>query len=128
MSTVANIAEQLIAVKREEGSIARKRKALEDELLSLLSVPDDLEGTMSAEQDGYAVKIVGRINRRVDGVLLQQVAAEHGLSDHLSSLFRWKPEINMAVWKATSPEITSPLSDAIVAKPGRPSFTVTQEQ
>ena len=57
---------------------------------------------------------------------LQELAAEAGLTDHLSSLFRWKPEINMEAWKNASYEITIPLSGAITAKPGRPSFSITQ--
>jgi hypothetical protein len=55
---------------------------------------------------------------------VQELAAEHGLTDHLSTLFRWKPEINMAIWKASDERITRPLAGAITAKPGRPSFTI----
>jgi hypothetical protein len=61
----------------------------------------------------------------VDSEKLQELAAEAGLTDHLSTLFRWKPEIEMKAWKATDPSITSALADAITVTPGRPSFTIT---
>jgi hypothetical protein len=70
--------------------------------------------------------VEGRINRKVDADKLQAIAAEAGLTEHLSSLFRWKPEIAMSAWKAASPNITTPLLDAITATPGRPSFTITE--
>ena len=71
-----------------------------------------------------AREVVGRIDRKVDADKVQELAAEHGLTDHLSTLFRWKPEINMAIWKAADESITKPLAAAITAKPGRPSFTI----
>jgi hypothetical protein len=55
----------------------------------------------------------------------QELAAEHGLTEHLARLFRWTPEINMALWKAADETITRPLADAIMAKAGRPSFKIT---
>ena len=55
---------------------------------------------------------------------VQELAAEHGLTDHLSTLFRWKPELNMAIWKSSNESITRALAPAITAKPGRPSFTI----
>jgi hypothetical protein len=84
-----------------------------------------LEGSSYFEDEGFHIKIEGRINRRVNADKLQELAAENGLSEHLASLFRWKPEINAIAWKAAKPEITKPLLDAITATPGRPSFTIT---
>jgi hypothetical protein len=90
-------------------------------------VAETLEGTLNFDADTYKVKIEGRINRKINADKLQELAAENGLSDHLASLFRWKPEINAFAWKAAKPEITTPLLDAITATPGRPSFTITKE-
>jgi hypothetical protein len=64
------------------------------------------------------VKIAGRIDRKVDSDKLQELAAEHGLTDHLSRLFRWKPEISMALWKAADESITQPLAPVL----SRPSL------
>jgi hypothetical protein len=53
------------------------------------------------------------------------LAAEAGLSDHLGSLFRWKPEINATAWKQADNSITNPLLGAITSTPGRTSFSIT---
>jgi hypothetical protein len=65
------------------------------------------------------------MNRKVDADKLQELAAEHGLSEHLGSLFRWSADINAAAWKAAAPTITAPLLGAITTTPGRPSFSIT---
>jgi hypothetical protein len=93
-------------------------------MVKLLAMSENFEGTETAEPQGFVVKISGRIDRKVDGDKVQELAAEFGLTEHLAKLFRWKPEINMAVWKATDEAITKPLAGAITAKPGRPSFKI----
>lgn len=114
----------LIAKQNESDATARRR-SIEDDMARLAAVPSDLDGTAGLEAGAYTIKIVGRIDRKVDSDRLQEIAAEHGLTDHLGSLFRWKPEINASAWKAADPEIIRPLADAITAKPGRPSFKIT---
>jgi hypothetical protein len=101
---------------------------VEDQIRALAGIPDDLESTATLESDHYVVKIAGRIDRKVDSDKLQELAAEAGLSAHLGSLFRWKPEINMSAWKAADESITRPLAGAITAKPGRPSFKITPKE
>lgn len=128
MNNLSELSKAWLAAKQAEADATEQRRKIEDQLRSLIGVAENLEGTETAEPDGYTIKVVGRISRRVDGDKLQEIAAEHGLSDHLSSLFRWKPEINMAVWKAADNSITGPLAGAITAKPGRPSFTITPKE
>lgn len=101
------------------------RRKIEDRMKSLIGIADNLEGTETAMPDGFIIKAVGRIDRKVNSDMLQDLAAEYGLLDHLSSLFRWKPEINMTAWKAADEAITRPLAAAITAKPGRPSFSIS---
>ena len=108
----------------EEHAVVERRK-IEDLMVKLLAMSENFEGTETAEPQGFVVKISGRIDRKVDGDKVQELAAEFGLTEHLAKLFRWKPEINMAVWKATDEAITKPLAGAITAKPGRPSFKIT---
>ncbi len=111
--------------KAEEGNATTERRKIEDKIVKLLALAENFEGTETAEPDGFVVKIAGRIDRKVDSDKLQELAAEHGLTDHLARLFRWTPEINMALWKAADETITRPLADAITAKAGRPSFKIT---
>lgn len=114
-----------MVAKRDEANAIEKRRLIEDRIKSLAGIAETLDGTETVAPDGYTIKIVGRIDRKVDADKLQELAAEAGLSDHLSSLFRWKPEVNMAAWRAADESITAPLAGAITAKPGRPSFSIT---
>ena len=117
-----------LAAKEAEKEATEDRRKLEDRMKSLIGVAENMEGTETADPDNVTIKIVGRIDRKVDGDKVQELATEYGLTEHLASLFRWKPEINMAVWKATDESITKPLAAAITAKPGRPSFTITRKE
>ena len=117
-----------IEAKAREAKATKERRDIEDKLKSLIGIPDNLDGTTTASPDGFVVKVTGRINRKVNGDKLQEIAAEYGLTEHLSSLFRWKPEINMTAWKATDAAITTPLLKAITSEPGRPSFSITIEE
>ena len=111
----------------EEHAVVERRK-IEDLMVKLLAMSENFEGTETAEPQGFVVKISGRIDRKVDGDKVQELAAEFGLTDHLAKLFRWKPEINMAIWKAADESITKPLAAAITAKPGRPSFKIIPKE
>lgn len=121
------IYQQWIDAKAEEAEATSKRRILEDQMVALLNVPSNLDKTANFEADGYKVKIEGRINRKINSDKLQEIAIENGLMAHLECLFRWKPEINAAVWKSTDPSITTPLLDAITSTPGRPSFTIIKK-
>jgi hypothetical protein len=122
-----SIYQQWLDAKAAETAAIKTRRDLEDAMVKTFNVAETLEGTLNFDADTFKVKIEGRINRKINADKLQELAAENGLSDHLASLFRWKPEINAFAWKAAKPEITTPLLDAITATPGRPSFTITKE-
>ena len=120
--------QQWLDAKQMEAHAIQARRAVEDQLVKKFKVPDDLDGTTTEIDGGYKIKIDGRINRKINSDKLQELAIEHGLTEHLSSLFRWKPEIAMTAWKAADKTITTPLLDAITATPGRPSFTITLKE
>jgi hypothetical protein len=124
MKTMEQMAAEWLEAKEAERVAVEKRRDLEDSMRKVASIRDDTEGTETLALEGFRVKVVGRIDRKVDADKVQELAAEHGLTDHLSTLFRWKPEINMAIWKAADESISKPLAAAITAKPGRPSFTI----
>lgn len=114
--------------KQAEERAQSERRHVEDQIRASAGLPDDLDGTRSIEAEGYIVKVTGRIDRKVDADKLQELAAEAGLTQHLGSLFRWKPDINMSVWKNSDESITRPLAGAITAKPGRPSFKIEPKE
>ena len=96
-------------------------------MVAAMKIKADAEGTVKQEAGPWEVKVVTRFNRKIDADLAQEIAAENGYTDHLASLFRWKPEINAAAWKAANPEITRALTRAITTTPGRPSFSIEQK-
>lgn len=116
-----------LRAKELERQATEERRKIEDEMLSLIGIPETLEGTENANTGAYKIKIVGRMNRKVDADKLHEIAVENGLEAHLQNLFRWKPEINAKAWAAADQSITNPLLDAITTTPGRASFTITKE-
>ncbi len=114
-----------LELKHQEETAVVERRFIEDKMTSLMNIKESLDGSETKEIDGLVIKITGRIDRKVNAALAQEIAAENGLTEHLSSLFRWNPAINMAVWKKCSPEITEVLLGAITSKPGRPSYKIT---
>jgi hypothetical protein len=124
MSDLKTLSAEWMQHKAAEEHAVVERRKIEDLMVKLLAMSENFEGTETAEPQGFVVKISGRIDRKVDGDKVQELAAEFGLTEHLAKLFRWKPEINMAIWKATDEAITKPLAGAITAKPGRPSFKI----
>ena len=129
MNELDELARQWSDAKKDEAIAVAKRRTIEDRLVELLEIPETKEGTTSSTtEQGYAIKVVGRLNRKIDTDRLQELAAEHGLSEHLSSLFRWSADVNAAAWKAAAQTITAPLTGAITTTPGRPSFTITRKE
>ena len=119
--------QQWLDAKAAEKKAVADRRSIEDQIIKAFNIPKDLSNTKNVEADGYKIKIVGRLDRKVNSAKLQDLAAEYGLTDHLSSLFRWSPEVNVSAWDSADPRITAPLLDAITTSNGRPSFTITKE-
>ena len=127
MST-AELCSDWIECKATEKAATDHRREIEDELTRRLEIAETLDGTQRPEVDGYTVKVTGRIDRKVDAEKVQELAAEHDLTDELSRLFRWKPEININMWKSYPETTTKLLAPAITAKPSRPSFTIETKE
>lgn len=119
--------QQWIEAKEREREAIEDRRAIENALIKELQINEALDGTENFERGEYKIKVVGRMSKKVDTDKLQELAAECGLSEHLSALFRWKAEINAKTWNAASPNITEPLLGAITTTPSRPSFSITKE-
>ena len=126
--TDTTIYAQWMEAKAEEAEAIRKRRVLEDEFFTQLGLDTQHEGSKTHHMEGYHVKVTQRHNKKIDAEQLQEIANEHGLGDHLSTLFVWKPQINKKVWDAANEEITRPLAEAITVQAGRPSFSITKEE
>lgn len=118
------LAEAWMQAKEDERGATERRREIEDQIRALANIADDSEGVQNVDAGAWKVKVTCRLDRKVDSDKLQDIAAEHGLSDHLSTLFRWKPEINAKAWDRADPAITTALAGAITTKPGRPSFAI----
>lgn len=115
---------QWLDAKRKEDEAREHRRLVEDELIKLLGITQDGEGSQTIDEGEHKVRVTKRMNRKIDADKLQEIAIENGVHDHLGDLFRWKPEINKKAWDAASDEVTRPLLDAITTTPGRPSFSI----
>jgi hypothetical protein len=129
MNDISTLSAEWLNLKEAERLATERRREVEDLLLSRIGIPEALDGTETVTTpEGYLIKIVGRMNRKIDAELVQELAAENGLTEHLSTLLRWKPEVNQSAWKAANESITRALSGAITTTPGRPSFSITTKE
>jgi hypothetical protein len=123
-----NLYQRWLEAKKMEALAVLERRQLEDQMAEAFALPKDLDGTVNHQVDGYKIKMEGRINKKIDADKLQMLAAEAGLSEHLSALFRWRPELNTVQWKSCSEEIKQVLSGAITSTPGRPTFSISKTE
>jgi hypothetical protein len=128
MTEMQTLSELWLAAKEAERVAVEERRKIEDRLSSLFGVPEAFEGTAATRLGGYVIKVVGRMNRKVDADKAQEIAAEHGIEAHLATIFRWKPEIDTKAWKSAPDSVTTPLLAAITTTPSRPSYTITRKE
>lgn len=126
--TIESLAAEWEDAKDEERRATARRREAEDKLAEAMKLARNLEGTVKEITTLYEIKVAGRLDHKIDSAKLQALAEEAGLTEHLSSLFRWKPELNMTAWKAAHESITGPLLDAITTTASRPSFSITRKE
>ena len=123
------LAAKWATAKAEETEAVARRREIEDRISELLELDAAKEGTSTAKtEQGWVIKTTSRLNRKVDADRLQELAQEHGLTEHLSKLFRWSAEISMTAWKSAADNITRPLLGAIETKPGRPTYSISKKE
>ena len=127
MMPLQKLSVEWLEAKEAERDATERRRLIEDEMVRLIGVEQTDEHTRKVEADPFTIKIACRINRKVDGDMAQEIAAEHDMQDHLALLFRWKPELSMTAWNGVGDNVKQVFSRAITATPGRPSFTITSE-
>ena len=125
---IDKLCQEWIDAKMHERSVIARRRAIEDNLIEALRINDKSEGTRKIESSGYNIAVEFKVNRKVDGKKLIEVAASNGIgNDILQQIFRWKPEINMRDWKSADRSIILALSNAVTTSEARPSVTITKE-
>jgi len=127
MMPLQKLSVEWLEAKEAERDATERRRLIEDEMVRLIGVEHTDEHTRKVEANPFTIKIACRINRKVDGDLAQEIAAEHDMQDHLALLFRWKPELSKTAWDGVGDNVKQVFSRAITSTPGRPSFTITND-
>ena len=128
MTDLEHLSTYWLEYKEQERVAIENRRIVEDAMKSIIGIQDNLDGTQTEEKNRYIIKVVGRIDRKVDADKVQELAAEHGLTAHLASLFRWKPEINLKAWKDAEPTVTDKLAQAVTTTPGKIGIKIEEEE
>lgn len=123
-----NLYQQWMEAKAAETDMTARRRALEDEMTKSLQITEDWEGSYTLKDGGFKINVKRAFTRKVDDKRLTAIANEFGLQEYLSTLFRWKPEINLKAWKDTEPSVTDKLAQAVTTTPGRVSFKIEEEE
>lgn len=82
------LAEAWMQAKEDERAATERRREIEDQIRALANIADDSEGVQNVDAGAWKVKVTCRLDRKVDSDKVQELAAENGLSDHLSTLCR----------------------------------------
>lgn len=127
MMPLQKLSVEWLEAKEAERDATERRRLIEDEMVRLIGIEQTDEHTRKVEANPFTIKIACRINRKVDGDMAQEIAAENDMQDHLGLLFRWKPELSMTAWNGVGDNVKQVFARAITATPGRPSFTITSE-
>lgn len=125
---IDKLCQEWLDAKMHERAVTARRREVEDQLITALRINDKSEGTKRIESSGYNIAVEFKVNRKVDGKKLIEVAAANGIgNDILQQIFRFKPEINMRDWKSADRSIILALSNAVTTSEARPSVTITKE-
>lgn len=116
---------QWAMAKAAEDKAKAERRKIEDEMAALMRLDPAAEGVTKSMAGDWQIKAESRITRKVDADKIQEAAAEAGLSHILASVCRWKPELDMRVWKGLDESARKALAPAITTTASRPSFSLT---
>ena len=123
-----NLYQQWMEAKAAETEMTTRRRAIEEEIAKSLAVPEDWEGSYTMKDGGFKINVKRAFTRKVDDKKLTALANEFGLQEYLSTLFRWKPEINLKAWKDTEPSVIDKLAQAVTTTPGKIGIKIEEEE
>jgi len=116
-----------VAKQLEQEAVLRRR-SIEDEIKAVIGFNEGREGSETLPFHGGRVTITARLDRKVDGTLVRQLARAHNLDEYLHELFRWKAELELRAWKKAPEHVTQVFAPAITTKPGRATFSLELEE
>lgn len=125
MNNIEILTERLYELKHHEEAIKTQRMQTEEALAYALGMPRKWEGTKTNSVGMYKLTLKRAMNYRIDAARLEQLAgSSEAMADAVKKAFRYKPEIDKKGWKALPDEMRAALSPAITMTPGKPSFTI----
>ena len=110
--------------KQLEQEAVLRRRNIEDEIKAAIGFDERREGSETLPFNGGRMVITARLDRKVDGTLVRQLARTHNLDEYLHKLFRWKAELELRAWRKAPEHITQVFAPAITTKPGRATFSL----
>jgi hypothetical protein len=126
MNEVKKLIEDWRHYKEVEKEAQEARRFIENQLTSLLKVPEEFSGSKTKNVDGFEVKVSARKDIKVDVQAAQEVASANNLAPYLDTLFRWKAEVKARDWEKCDPRIIELFQVAITERLSRPSFKITE--
>lgn len=122
---IESLTERLYELKQREAEIKDERAQAEAALACALGMPQEWEGTKTNTVGAYKVTLKRAMNYRIDAARLEQLAgSSEAMTDAVKKAFRYKPEVDRKGWKALPDDLRAALSPAITMTPGKPSFTI----
>lgn len=118
---IYEVCQAWLEAKELEERAKKQRRLLEDMLIPLFGFVSKIT------TDTFDIHITRRTEYKINQAVLEQLAQENGLTEHLIGLFRWRPELNQKAWEASDKSITDPLLPAITAQHGRPTFQIMKK-
>lgn len=108
--------------KEQEDLARNNRISVEQQVIDEYGCKD--EGSQTVKPDGYKVTITGRMNRTIDEAAWDSVSGK--IPANLSPV-KYRPSLDnrgLKYLRDNEPEIYQIVSEAITAKPGKPSIKV----
>ena len=125
MNDIESLTERLYELKQREAEIKAERMRAEEALAYELGMPQEWEGTKTNTVGAYKVTLKRSMNFRIDAERLDSIAQTSEVMEKaVKKAFRYKPEVDRKGWKALPDEMRAALSPAITMTPGKPSFTI----
>jgi hypothetical protein len=120
MRTEIEIAEDLFKAKQDEREAEQRRIALEEELVAVLGQRE--EGSKTHSVGTYKVTITGRINRKIDWELFDQVSNK--IPESLWPVKRALDEPGVKYLANNEPALYKILAPALTVKPAKTTVTI----
>ena len=120
MRTEFEIADELFKAKQAEREAEEKRIALEEELVAVLGKRD--EGSKTHTVGSYKVTITGRINRKIDWELFDQVSSK--IPETLWPVKRTLDVTGVKYLANNEPQLYKVLSPALTVEPAKTTVSI----